>query len=200
MAQGDQGLGGEAGVSAAAASIGLFRRPFCFVRHGETESNLRHTIAGSLDVALTERGRAQARAAAAAIGNRKIGAIYSSGLVRAHETALIIGAGIGLPVTVIADLAERNWGELEGRPRALQAQMTTPPGAESPQEFAARVVRGLGTIATAGLPLVVAHSGVFRVLCRTLGIDEPADPVANCRPLRFEPPDGNNPVWRIEAL
>ena len=49
-------------------SIELFKRPFYYLRHGETESNAAFLIAGSLDVDLTPLGRKQAQAAAAALG------------------------------------------------------------------------------------------------------------------------------------
>ena len=39
-------------------SIPLLKRPFYFLRHGESRSNVDDTIAGSIDVPLTERGRA----------------------------------------------------------------------------------------------------------------------------------------------
>jgi hypothetical protein len=46
------------------------------------------------------------------------------------------------------------------------------------------------------VPLIVAHSGVFRVLCRTLDIVETESPVANAMPLRFVPlADGG---WKME--
>ena len=63
-----------------------------------------------------------------------------------------------------------------------------------------RVLRGLAKIDASGLPLVVAHSGVFRVLCRVLGVAESAAPVANALPLRFVPPAQSLAAWRIEIL
>ena len=50
----------------------------------------------------------------------------------------------------------------------------------------------------AEVPLIVAHSGVFRVLCRTLAIVETEAPVTNALPLRLEPhPDGG---WKLIPL
>lgn len=79
----------------------LNRLVFC--RHGETESNVGGWLAGSRDVSLTERGRAQARAAAAALAAQgsPVVAIYSSPQRRARETANVIGAALGLPVAVV---------------------------------------------------------------------------------------------------
>jgi probable phosphoglycerate mutase len=175
------------------------RHPFLFLRHGETESNLNDTIAGSLDVLLTERGHDQARKAAAALRGRGITAIYSSQLRRARESAEYIAQAIGLPATVIPELAERNWGELEGKPRSLRVSGVTPPGAETPAEFRTRVLRGFDRVVAEGLPIVVAHSGVFRVLCVALGIPEREERIENALPMRFAPPAVNG-AWTLQTL
>ena len=179
--------------------MSLFTRPFIYLRHGETESNAASLIAGSWDVALTQRGLAQAGQAALALKHAGVTAIYSSTLQRARETAAIVGRELALPVTAIAELNERNWGELEGKPRASRIPGRAPPDAEPPQTFVARVMRGLASIDSAR-PLIVAHSGVYRVLCRTLRLPEPEQPIANCTPLRFMPPAPGFRVWRVEPV
>src|ERR1044071_989182 len=94
--------------------IPLFARPFYYLRHGETESNAAGTIAGSLDVELTPLGRDQARVAAKALAGAPITAIYASPLRRARDTAQPVAEALQLPVTILEEIAERNWGELEG--------------------------------------------------------------------------------------
>jgi probable phosphoglycerate mutase len=177
-----------------ARAIALFARPFYYLRHGETEANAAGTIAGSLDVDLTPLGREQARRAARALARAPITAIYASPLKRARETAQPIAEALDLPVHVVDEIAERNWGELEGLPRHSHVRGEKPAGAESTESFTRRVLSGCARI-DAAVPLVVAHSGVFRVLCRTLDIVETEGPVANCLPLRFEPVDGG---WKLE--
>jgi probable phosphoglycerate mutase len=174
--------------------IALFTRPFYYLRHGETESNATGTIAGSLDVDLTPLGREQARLAARALAGTPITAIYASPLKRARETAQPIAEALALPVTILDGIAERNWGELEGMPRHSHARGVTPVGGESTELFMRRVLSGLAAI-DAEVPLIVAHSGVYRVLCRTLRIVENEGPVANCLPLEFVPVDGG---WKLE--
>ena len=172
----------------------MFTRPFYYLRHGETEANAAGTIAGSLDVELTTLGRDQARLAARALESEPITAIYASPLRRARETAQPIAEALGLPVTILEEIAERNWGALEGMPRGSHVRGIKPPGAESPEAFMRRVLSGFARI-DAAMPLIVAHSGVFRVLCRTLNIVEAEGPVANCLPLRFEPVTNG---WKVE--
>jgi broad specificity phosphatase PhoE len=177
----------------------LFGGPFVYLRHGETESNAHALIAGSWDVALTRKGLAQAGQAALRLREAGVTGIYSSTLRRSRETAVIVARELALPVTVIAELNERSWGELEGKPRASRVPGTTPPGAEPPQDFVERVLRGLARVESP-LPLIVAHSGVYRVLCRVLHLVEPAEPVANCVPLRFVPPAPGFNAWHVLPL
>lgn len=57
-----------------------------FVRHGESESNLIHQFAGSLDMPLTARGRAQAVRTAEFLRDVPFAALYASTLARAYAT------------------------------------------------------------------------------------------------------------------
>ncbi|MGH8616203.1 MAG: histidine phosphatase family protein [Burkholderiales bacterium] len=179
-------------------TVPLFARPFVYLRHGETDSNVRRIVAGSLDVPLTARGREQAQAAARALTGGDITAIYASPLQRARHTAETIAAALGLPVTLLDDLQERCWGVLEGQPQGQRVRGTVPEGAETYEAYAARVLRGLAAIPPRGTPLVVSHSGVYRVLCRTLAIPESREPVANATPVRFLPPSAPGAGWQID--
>jgi broad specificity phosphatase PhoE len=182
------------------AAIPLLTRTFFFVRHGETESNVQGTIAGSIDMPLTDRGHDQARTIAAALKGAGITAIYCSALRRSRDTAQYIADALVLPINVIPELGERNWGELEGAPRNMRVRGVTPRGAETPEEFVRRVREGFAKISAQGVPLVVAHSGVFRALCRMLDLADLGVPVANCQPVRFLPPDGHHAAWRLDLL
>jgi probable phosphoglycerate mutase len=177
-------------------AIALFRRPFYFLRHGETELNAQKRIAGSVDTELTGLGRRQALEAAEALAGEPITAIYSSALRRARDTAAPIAARLKLPVTVIPELDERNWGALEGEPRASRVRGIEPEGSEPVQGFERRVLAGLARI-DSPVPLIVSHSGVYRVLCRTLALVETEGPVENCRALRIAPLAAGG--WQAEA-
>lgn len=190
--------GGERVVSSEFATCPLLRAPFYFLRHGETEVNRLGLIAGQTDVPLNETGWRQARTAARALEKRGIDAVYSSPLRRARDTAECVAERLGLEVVVLDGLAERNWGELEGKPRGLRPRELTPPGGESLEAFTRRTLAALAAIPAGGTPLVVAHSGTFRVLCAQLGIAAPEAPVANSFPLRFVPPVRESTAWTIE--
>jgi probable phosphoglycerate mutase len=175
----------------------LLGGPFCFLRHGETEPNRLGLIAGSNDVPLNATGRAQARAAALRLANAGIDAIWTSPLARARETAACVGEALDLEPLIVPQLAERSWGELEGKPRALRITGATPAGGESIDAFRARTLQGLRQVRASRLPLLVAHSGTFRVLAERLKIPPRDAPIDNCAPLLFRPQrDG----WRIETL
>jgi probable phosphoglycerate mutase len=181
--------------------IALFERPFYFLRHGESESNRLRTVAGSIDVELTDAGREQARAAIEAVRPLGITHVTSSNLRRARETAAIIARALALPHVVIPELAERNWGELEGKPLAQRVPgAALPAGAETAEEFVARVGGALARVNADGIPLVVAHSGTHRVLSRLLGLAESAEAIANCRPVRYTPPARASDSWSVATV
>jgi broad specificity phosphatase PhoE len=88
-----------------------------FVRHGENVANLTREFSHRVvDYLLTARGVAQAQATAHYFRDKGIAAIYSSPLLRAQQTADIIGAALGLPVQTIEAFREVNVGALELHP------------------------------------------------------------------------------------
>jgi broad specificity phosphatase PhoE len=175
----------------------MFTRPFYFLLHGETEANAGGIISGSLDVELTALGREQAQAAARALAGEPITAIYSSPLRRARETAEPVAQALRLPVRIVPEFIERSQGELEGKPRDTRIEGTAANGSESFEDFTQRVLRGLAQV-DGRAPLVVAHLGVFRVLCHTLRIVHTEGSVANALPLRFVPLAAGG--WILEAV
>lgn len=175
----------------------LLAAPFCFLRHGETDNNRLGLIAGMTDVPLNAKGIEQARDAAQRLAAAGIDAIWSSPLTRARTTAQHVAAALGLPVVVVPQLAERNWGELEGTPRELRAPGMTPPGGESLEAFIARTLAAFEQVRASRLPLIVAHSGTFRVLRERLRLPPGGAPVANCAPLLLSPLHGG---WCVESL
>lgn len=149
------------------------------VRHGQTDWNLARRIQGTTDIPLNDTGRADARAAAAVLADGTHHAVYASPLVRAHETARIIAAELGLADPDLApDMREREFGVGEGMLVAdYLAQYTdwrtTPERAESLDIVRDRALGALDVIARASRRrsapvaesvIVVTHGGVIRSL------------------------------------
>lgn len=87
-----------------------------FARHGQTAPNRDGLVLGRADPELTEEGHRQAALLGATLGGEPVRAIVSSPLVRARQTADVIAAACGVPVTVDERLVEIDWGTWEGRP------------------------------------------------------------------------------------
>jgi broad specificity phosphatase PhoE len=182
------------------ATYPLLGAPFFFLRHGETEPNRLGLATGMTDAPLNDAGRQQAEAAARVLVGRGVDAIYSSPLRRARDTAQCVAQALGLPVSIIDDIQERNWGEFEGRPKELRVWDAQPRGGEGLDEFMQRTLRGLARIPAGMQPLIVAHSGTFRALCAWLDLPSRGPQVANAHPLRLLPPDNRSEKWMVEPL
>lgn len=83
-------------------------------RHGETEWNRQRRIQGRSDLELNERGVKQAEALAQALKNEKVGAVYTSPLRRARDTADIIARYHQVDVVGLLGLRELDAGEVDG--------------------------------------------------------------------------------------
>ncbi|MBI4636239.1 MAG: histidine phosphatase family protein [Candidatus Rokubacteria bacterium] len=157
-------------------------------RHGQTVWNAGRRFQGATDVALSELGRAQARALGRALRPYRVRAAYVSPLRRAVETAEIALGGTHVPLVAMDELRELSLGEWEGytvddvRHRdgdPYQAWIKAPldcppPGGEPLTAVRDRVQAAVDRIA-ARHPngedvLVVAHGGVISVYaCHLLG-------------------------------
>lgn len=85
-------------------------------RHGESQANLERIISNrTLPHALTVKGRAQAMALAEQLATERMTAIYASPILRAQETAQLIGERLGVPVYTSDALREFDCGHVEGR-------------------------------------------------------------------------------------
>ncbi len=84
------------------------------VRHGETDYNVERRMQGWLDIPLNENGKAQAKASSSKLVGIQIDAIYSSDLIRAHETAKHISQVTGTQINITQALRERDMGIFSG--------------------------------------------------------------------------------------
>lgn len=183
---------------------------FYMIRHGQTEANAAHIMAGSLDSPLTTLGRDQARIARDIVKclDIKPRVIIHSHLSRARDTAYIINEALNAPIHEDSDLAEFHAGDWEGRPydecRELLTGWPTPPNGESYELFAQRIRRGKeNALNTHDAPvLIVCHGGVFRGLGKLYGLNTPGV-FKNCHLYEFlpNPQDQKFPwdVWSHQA-
>jgi broad specificity phosphatase PhoE len=146
-------------------------------RHGETDANAEGRVQGSLDPPLNERGREQARKLATEAAGLGLRALYTSQLLRARETADVVGEAVGLEPVVDERFAESHRGEWEGRliaeiqaddPEGWTGSLAVEPGfrfpgGESLEEHGARVEAALADVSRGPLPaLVICHGGTIR--------------------------------------
>jgi broad specificity phosphatase PhoE len=163
------------------------------VRHGESTWNADGRWQGQADPPLTDRGREQARAAAAALPDR-IDGLWASDLERARVTAELLGAEAGAAPIIDAAFRERDAGAFSGltrteihaahpgllpddparRPGTEGDGLIAPPGWEPDTDLAARAWAGIERVADAlaatggTTAVVVTHSGLIYAVERPL--------------------------------
>jgi 2,3-bisphosphoglycerate-dependent phosphoglycerate mutase len=167
-------------------------RLLVLVRHGQSEWNLKNLFTGWRDVALTDIGIAEARAAGRKLRAQGIGFDigFTSALKRAQDTMTLMLEEMSLPdIPVFKDLAlnERDYGDLSGlnkddaRKRWGEEQVhvwrrsydVAPPGGESLRDTAARVLpyyieEILPRVLRGERTLVTAHGNSLRALVMVL--------------------------------
>jgi 2,3-bisphosphoglycerate-dependent phosphoglycerate mutase len=183
------------------------------LRHGQSQWNLENRFTGWVDVPLSPKGEAEARAAGEKLRGRTIDKLYESVLRRAIDTAdlALETAGIDrVPTVRDAALSERMYGDLQGLNKAEAAQKwgdeqirqwrrsydVRPPGGESLADTAARVIpywesHILPDLKAGKNVLVAAHGNSLRSLVMHLdGLDRE-------QVLKLEIPTGAPLLYRI---
>jgi broad specificity phosphatase PhoE len=157
-------------------------------RHGEVVLAETRRFIGHLDVPLSERGERQSVAQALRLASVKLGALFTSDLIRARRTGELIGAPHGLTPVTVPGLREMAMGRWEGL-TAAEIQSREPekfaewmanvgefpfPEGESVPDLEARAWPAFDSLAAAytGQAIaIVAHGGTNRALiCRALGL------------------------------
>ena len=156
------------------------------LRHGQSTWNAELRWQGAADPPLSELGREQARAAAAALRDAGFTVVVSSPLTRAMQTAEVIADALGLgPVDTEDELRERDVGEWSGLtteqiearwPGLLDewraGRLDAIPGGEG--DITPRVVDGVRRVVSlhpGDTVLVVTHGGVIRTAERAFGAE-----------------------------
>lgn len=170
----------------------MINRSFYYLRHGETDENARMVLQGHLDTILNDKGRQQARYAAAILKHQPIDRIAASSLKRAVETADIVNAVLQKPISYHDGLRENSFGQFEGLNGAQIAQwkidnnytdgpiepetgFAVTPGGETFHEMRLRVLTTMRDILDQYPDdniLFVSHGRVFGMLhLECLGVD-----------------------------
>ena len=159
------------------------------IRHGETAHNRSGLTLGRADVPLNELGQRQAAALGARFADQPLGAIYTSPLSRAHETARALAGERDIPLYVRDELLEMDVGETENitfaelrerYPEFLlewageRPEAALMPGGETLLDVAARLEPFLHDLRaiTHDHIAVVSHNFVLKVIvCRLLDVE-----------------------------
>jgi broad specificity phosphatase PhoE len=141
------------------------------VRHAETEWTLSGQHTGRTDLALTERGREDARRLAARLAAYEFSLVLVSPARRARETCEL--CGLAAYAQVRDDLQEWDYGEYEGL-TSPEIEQRRPgwnlwrdgcPGGESAADTGARADRVIAELAGAAATVAVfSHGHLLRVL------------------------------------
>lgn len=154
------------------------------VRHGETTYNLAHRIQGQFDSELSQLGRRQCEAVAAALGRVPCDAVIASPLRRAQESAQYIADKLKLELRFEPRLMEINagifqghsWHELDEKfpEEAARWRSHDPdfriPGGESRRDVMLRTGEAFRAIREAGYAqaIIVAHGGSLGAALKAL--------------------------------
>lgn len=148
------------------------------VRHGQTKGNQKGILQGSSNELLNDVGRWEARYLRREIEKISFSCCYTSPLVRAFETAMLL---VGDSVEIIQNslLIERDLGEFEGKPRSSYPTHKYWDytlncgcfGVEKVQDLYQRCVTFIESLKDRDENekiLIVSHSAVIRTLHRIL--------------------------------
>lgn len=159
---------------------------FYFVRHGETDWNVKKKIQGKTDIPLNENGWQQAKKLAEElckkqqVGEFHAVCAYTSPQLRASKTAEVMADALGIPCVELDGLKEMDLGEWEGLKWDFikeeyeeiyaywntHRRYTHTPGGESYHEVLGRTLDALKIILERETDdvIVVSHSAIFMAL------------------------------------
>ena len=155
------------------------------IRHGETDFNKPGIYFGNTDADLNGLGIKQCKILAKAMDRIKLDAIISSPLKRCYKTAGYVASKKDLPIDVIDELREMNFGIWEGQHYDEVARLypeewkqsnedwrnTSPTKGESFRQFYDRVLEGLDKTLkhySDKKVAVITHGGCMRVIVSAL--------------------------------
>lgn len=155
------------------------------VRHGETDSNVKHVLQGSLNTPLNTNGKAQARQTGLHLKNMHFDRAFCSSLDRCVQTAEPIVSGRVLRTSYSKEIWEKDLGVLEGMQFQDATQKMKQEGkvldeyGEGQKAFAARLLAFWDSTILPFVSeaqgkeetiLIVTHGGCIATLARELAL------------------------------
>jgi broad specificity phosphatase PhoE len=189
-------------------------RLFVLARHAESAANTANVFSSdpARPVALTERGRAQARALGRQVANVRIDLAVGSRFLRTQETIGIALHGRDVPVLIEPDLDELQVGDLDGVPmdaywswkheHSLEDRF---PHGESPADALRRYANAMRRLLarTETVTLVVLHEFALRYVALAVGADPsrlPSEAVGNAVPYLFDERAAGRAAANLDAI
>lgn len=168
----------------------IVKKSFYYLRHGQTDWNVKGLAQGHSDIPLNEIGIQQALNSHTYFEQSNINIILHSPLVRAQQTAEIINQKLNCPIISIDELKECYLGSYEGRPVGpwiddwkkgiLKGDV------ELYKDFLVRVTCGLNKAFSYNKNiLIVAHGLVYTAIREILNIYDNFH-LENCVPIHHE--------------
>ena len=189
-------------------------RLFIFARHAESTANTAHVLSSdpARPVALTERGRAQARVLGAQLANVHIDLAVGTRFLRTQETIGIALHGRHVPVLIEPGFDELRAGELDNAPMeaywSWKHQHTLGdrlPQGESPGDALRRYANALRLLLarTETVTLVVLHEFALRHIALTAATDGsrlPVEAVGNAILFLFDEHAAERAATSLDAM
>lgn len=148
-----------------------------FVRHGQTDWNLKRLMQGRDDIPLNETGLNQAKWVASALMGAcekiKFSHVYSSPLMRASVTGQEIASCVGCGFSTDPRLIERDFGEMSGKPYdfscpAILHDVPEIKGLEPTKDVISRIDSFIRKNAKIGENIIgITHGSVTRVFAES---------------------------------
>jgi len=155
------------------------------IRHGETTGDVEDRYGGTYDDHLSEKGKEQVKELVTKLEGKEIELIYYSPLIRAIETAQVLGQKLSVSLEEIEDIRERNhYGELSGLtkkealeqfPEEVEELESSPlyhklPHSEDYYEFAKRIIDAFNKVTETDREVIaiVTHGGPIKTIFREI--------------------------------
>ncbi|MDB2614201.1 histidine phosphatase family protein, partial [Chlamydiales bacterium] len=174
------------------------RKPFYFIRHGQTDANINHdTKLVDDNLPLNDIGKSQAEVVRKTIEKHPFKSVYFSPIQRAVETKDILINKRNIEQVELEDLSECRedvWTKMVKFEEGSGYQVC-----HKVERFLERTMHGLSkALESASPPLIVAHGGFHWSICYHLSIEDHPWKIGNCE-LVYVQPIGDA-GWKMELV